>query len=507
MSDQPHTSSDFAPSPRAPDPGPYPDLSFDRLLRLARLCRITDQQSGQQVAWTLNTEQRLCLEAMIASDRVICAKPRQVGCTSVCLFLDLVHCIVRPDQVVALVAHDHQSAVALLRRAKGWCQDLGIPLSVANETRLVLPNRSELLALTGISPSATGDSKVGRSRSFNRVHVTEFSFFHRAQEVLSALSDALSGPLVIESTAAAGASAFRTLWTGQDVDGAELPGRADWHRVWLPFTLHEAYRHDPAYLTDDEWRQAQAEGHTNRSAAAWWYLKLRTTKLNNRHLMRREQPVVEADMWSAALGKWISDYVAAKPIRHTDGWRVYADLEQGDAAVAGVDCAHGVGADYSAIAVISHSTGRLLATWVSNTTSLPAFEQVIVRANSTWNFRRVCVETNGGRSLGQGVAEHLALARLPVHPCFAHAGEKPHRMDLCRHAIESGQVVAGPELQAEVQSSTVDFRGQYAGRDDLLNALGHALVWRTNNPLRPTAPEPDRRAVYVPGAEKRRTMA
>lgn len=487
---------------------PYPDLDRRKLLALARMLRIVDQKTGKSTRFRFTGEQRDVLRAMLRHQRVIVLKSRQTGVSTVVCFLDLVHAMVRPNQSVAIVAHDHSNTVGLLRKCRGWCNDLGIPLLVANETRLALPNGSEVIGLTALSHSTTGDSKVGRSRSLHRIHVTEFSHFQRAPDVLSSLSDALAPgcPLVIEATAAAGDTHYKRIWTGLDVDGNPMPGAEGWHRVFLPFEAHEAYQHDPDYLSEDEWALAQAEGFTSRPHAAYWYLKLRTTKDNNRFLMQRENPLNEAMAFSAALGKWIHSYIGATP-RQEGSWRFYAAPDVNDRPVFGLDVSHGVGADYAALAIISHASGKLLATWVNNVTPLPALEQIVIGAARTWNPVRVCVETNGGKSLGEGVAQHLADARLPVHACFAHASEKPHRMDYVRHAIETGLIVAGPELQAEISSSTVDFRGQYHGRDDLINALGHALMWRKQNAFRPDPQAIDRTKVYVPPPERKNSMA
>jgi len=487
---------------------PYPDLDRKKLKRLAQLVRIVDQSTDRTTRFHFNPEQRLVLRAMLRYPRVCVLKPRQVGISTICCFLDLVHAMTRPDQAVAVIAHDHQSTISLLRKIRGWCSDLGVPLVVANETRLVLPNRSEILGFTALSHSSTGDSKVGRSRSFQRVHITEFARFARASDVLSAVSDSLSpnSPMVIESTAAAGDTAYKRLWTGLDVDGNPMPGTDDWHRVWLPFEMHGAYQHDPDYLSDDEWATAQAEGFTSRPHAAYWYLKLRTVKDNNRFLTLREFPITSDDAFATAIGTWIHNYVEARP-RQEGSWRFYSSPDPADRPVFGLDISHGVGADYAALAVISHRTGAMLATWMNNTTSLPDLEQVVIVAAQRWNPVKVCVETNGGKALGDRVAINLASARLPVHPCFSHWNEKPHRMDYVRHAIESGLVLAGPELIAEITSSTVDFHGQYHGRDDLINALGHALIWRKHNPYQAPPESFDRTKVYVPGPERRRGMA
>lgn len=481
---------------------------YEQVLNLASALSIMSQDTAKYDPWVLTNEQKIVLKSCLANPNTIVLKSRGQGISTIGLLLLLLHAILNDGQHVALVVDIEKKAIDLLKRIKRWVNEMEIPLVVSNDKTIELPNGSTIDAITAISHSSSGGSKVGRSKHYGRLMLSELSYYERDTEVMSAISDALlpNSSILVESTAAAGDSLFKRIFMGIDAEGKPVPGSEGWDRIFLSYELHDAYTHDPDYLTNDEWETAQAkEGFTSRPHAAAWYLKLRTKKDNNITLMRRENPVTAASAFSNTVGKWIHAYTPANP-RSEGPWNFYRTYDPTDPPILGVDTAHGVGGDYSAVAIIGHKTGALYATWSANNVSILDFEKVILAAATTWHPHKAVVETNGGKSLGAGVFNTLTRAKLPTHAAFAHAGEKEHRMDYTRHCIESGQIVAGPELQAEISSSTVDYRGIYHGRDDIINAVGHALMWRKANPYHAPSQVYDRTRTYVPAPEKTRGM-
>lgn len=478
---------------------------YEQVLNLASALTIEDQEQAKYLPWVLTTEQKQTLRACLIHPNVIVLKSRGQGISTIGLLLLFLHALLNDGQSVALVVHNEKAAISLLRRIKRWAAQMEIPLAVSNDKEIEFPNGSTIDAITAISHSSDGGSKVGRSKHYGRIMLSEFSYYARDTEVMSAISDAMlpNSQMLVESTAAAGDTLFKRLFLGIDAEGKPIQGDSGWCRLFFSYEDHAAYTYDPNYLTDDEWILAQEkEQFTSRPHAAAWYHKLRTKKDNNITLMRRENPNSIEAAFSNTVGKWITTFVPFAP-RIEGSWSFYAAPDATDPPIFGIDTAHGVGADNSAIAIIGHRTGKLYATWVNNTTPILEFEKIIINAAAIHKPHKLAVETNGGQSLGAGVCKTLTQAKLPTHAAFAHAGEKEHRMSHVNNAISSGQILAGPELQVEISSSTRDHRGIYHGRDDLINAIGHALMWRKANPYAPPEVYHDRAKVYVPPSDKK----
>lgn len=189
---------------------------------------------------------------------------------------------------------------------------------------------------------------------------------------------------------------------------------------------------------------------------------------------------------SMLSGCWILRYVEVCPRsegkwydegKRYHGWHIYRDDTGGERLVISVDPAAGDGGDSSAIVVLSLLTGQIVATWMSSTTSLPDFIEVIKDAADRWNPTTIIVESNG---VGTGLYQDLKKT-AKHHVTEQRSGDEKHlRLQNLKMAIEQGVLSIGPELVAEVKQSRLippkDSRSKphYEGRDDCLNALSFA---------------------------------
>jgi hypothetical protein len=482
-------------------------LAFNALLRLTSALVILNQETASTSPWVLNDEQREVLRALCDHQRVIILKGRQVGISTVCCFFDLAFALAHAGVNVAIVADTEDKSVGLLSKIRNWCTALGIPLSVDNTTSITLANGSTIDALSAVSSADEGESRVGRSKTYLLLHMSEMGFWRNDAAVFRALTSGATSPhvrMVIESTASAADNLFKTMWSN-DANG--------WHHIWLSIEKHAVYRADASSIDETTWARLQKLGFTRRDTAAWWHAKLVSDFAGDERGCAREFPIKPEDCFAFAEGRWIFTWREAT-VRHAGtwhekdtvfrGWTYYPDDDETESHVVGVDVGAGLGLDSSAIAVVGRRSGALKATFVDNTISIPDFERVITEAAKTWRAKSVRIESNG---LGQGPYQHLRdESNVPVVEQKTSLGEKHARLTRLRLAIEGGEWPIGREVMVEAMSSRiVKPKGPqgapvYEGRDDLLNALSFAQKQleedRAEAP--PAAPAPDIRDVFVP---------
>jgi hypothetical protein len=463
--------------------------------------KVEHQETGALQRLELTNEQQIVLQAIHDHPRVVILKGRQVYCSTACLLYALMFAAQNPGIKVAIVADTREKAEGLLEKAATWARRswarkrMGIRVKHSNTKRLVLKNGAKLYAVTANSgDTKSAEAKVGRSFSYGLIVLSEFAYYTRDKALLASLTrSALAGArIVIETTATPAENAFRSIWE---------KGKG-WHRVFLSFEQHAAYQADPSSITEEVWTDLQMRyGFSSRAHAAYWHRMVETDMDGDVHRGLREAPILPEHAFSFAEGRWIFAFDEASPLRleggftNTDaiegGWRYYAEPDE-SGCILGIDTASGVGKDASAIAVIGRDRGNLLAAFVARDVQVPAFIGIAKAAVARFRPVASSVETNG---IGTPVYQALGLtpgARPQDHT--SSDKEKALRMNLVKLAIERGQIAAGPELQHEVKHSVM-LRPKrsgggpvWDGPDDLLNAIGFALVWRRDNPYRPAAP-------------------
>lgn len=472
---------------------------------------ITSQETGDLTPIVFTLGQRDVIRALHEHRRTIVLKGRQQYVSTACCAYAVVFALFNPGVKIAIVADVADKAEGLLAKCSAWANDNGIPLSTDNNKILVLWNGAELHALTAnVKDVRSDEAKAGRSFSYGLIILSEFAFYTRDAALLASLTrSALAGAhIIIESTATPADNAFHAIWT-------HGPG---WRHVFLGIEQHEAYQLDVTarddqgklVLDDATWAEMQAKYEfTSRSHAAYWWRMVQTDMAGDVHRGLREAPIKPEHAFAFAEGRWIFKCTEAAPLSVDfrkgaysyaegipGGWRFYS-VPDDSGVVVGIDTGGGVGADASAIAIVGRRLGNIIATWVSRNLVMPGF---IDEAKAAVEKHRPAATHVEGNGMGKGVYQALAL--LPGSATVEHwseEAEKPIRMALVKQAIESGQVVAGPELVFEVKHSEQkrpkSGRGSpvWDGPDDLLNALGFALVWRRDNPFREPKPKIDPR--------------
>lgn len=477
--------------------------SYERALAVAAQLTVLDQATSARVPFQLNREQRRILKAALRHRRIIVGKGRQVGCSTVLAFLLMLLAAMNPSLPLCIIADDQDKASALLGRIKGWLKQLGVRLVVDNVESIELPNGATIDALSAISTAEEGESRVGRSKSYAVIHATEQSFWRNASAVWAALISTVGSSARIwnESSGAPGDGLFRSIFDAAD----------GWERIFIGVEQHANYRADPGGITNEEWEEAQTRyGFSRRDAAAWWMQKLRVDFKGDVSRMLREYPVIPPHMFTFREGQHVGKWVECKVIADGD-WNFYAlpktdenGQERWDEPVAlGIDTSGGLGRDSSALGLIGHRSGKVLATWRNNTTSIPDFISHCRGVIKRFAPVAIVVESN---AVGQAVWQALAgYTGSHEQRSGAGDGEVQVRRDELRHAIETGELQVGGHMLDEVQQATVTakrlpdgrVKAVFEGRDDVLSAVSFARKWRAENPYRAPAAAMDRERMQI----------
>jgi len=461
---------------------------------------VLDQSTFAVLPFVLNHEQREVLRLALQTRRLCVGKGRQVGCSTLFVFLMFLLCTMNAGLPCAIVADEQGKANALLGKIKRWAKMLGFHLVIDNVESIEFANGAKIDALSAISPAADGESRVGRSGSYAVLLCTEQSFWRGARAAWTALTSTMPHVVWNESTGAPGDLLFREIFEG---DG--------WDTHFIGVQQHVNYRRDAASITDARWGELREDyGFTSRESAAWWHHKMTTDKIDASRMLR-EFPVQPEHMWTFREGMHINTWVEAPVLERDGDWEwfapIFADEEGhehfGEPCIAGVDTALGLGLDASSIALVGHRSGLVRGVWRSNTTRIIGFQRALDACVKRFAPAAVVVESNGcGAQLWQHAA--LTYANAYEQKSGNLAGEVFDRRDQLREAIESGAVPIGGQLLEDARGSllkskrTFDgrVRAIFEGRDDVLSAVSFARKWRDQNPYREQKQQHMQRQVY-----------
>ena len=178
---------------------------------------MTDQVTGKIIPFKLYEEQLKIVDAASSHQNVLILKSRQIGCSQICCFMDVVYAIMNPGAKVAIVADTEQKVHGLLDRAREIFASLDIPLRISNRSKIVTEEGSEVHAVTANAAKGQSESKAGRSMSFQMLHLSELAFWPD-QDAFGALisSAGLSAPVLIESTSSGPNDLMWRLWTEEN---------------------------------------------------------------------------------------------------------------------------------------------------------------------------------------------------------------------------------------------------------------------------------------------------
>ena len=266
-------------------------------------------KDGQLITLKLNTAQNRFYDLFAdAYDRdepfkVIVLKARQLGISTVTEAIMTALCMTNHFRNGMIVAHTSDSSSHIYNMAKRYYENLPKGLkpmmkySNAKELRFENPAKDPPEELKGLRSSirvaTAGQGGVGRSQTFNYMHLSELAFWEEqdGQTVADQLTGLLQtlpqhgfSMLVIESTAN-GYNYFKNLW-----DMAEA-GESDYIPLFIPWFEMEEYRrpYHGEDLTEEE-IELKAKFELDNEQLMWRRYAIRNLCGNDLNKFRQEYP-------------------------------------------------------------------------------------------------------------------------------------------------------------------------------------------------------------------------
>lgn len=335
--------------------------------------------------------------------RLIVLKGRQEGISTVTEALMFQDAATRHMVNTLIVAHQDKATNALFRMNKLFYDCL--PKAVqpmrknSNAKELVFENptrdpdekRRNPGLMSRISCVTAGGKGVGRSETFNNVHLSEFAFWPGDKlatlaGIMQAVPDDTDTMVIIESTAN-GYEAFKELW-----DGA-VNGTNGWRAVFLPWYLEPHYRKpvEPGTVWTEDERKLQDQYGLDEEQLSWRRWCIRVNLGGSEQLFRQEYPNTPDEAFLLSGDAYFdNDVVMARrraapaPIREglfeylepeieggaprewkfvdkADGFiRIYEEPKPGHPYVLGGDTA-GEGSDRFTVYLLDNTTGKQVA--------------------------------------------------------------------------------------------------------------------------------------------------
>lgn len=382
-----------------------------------------------------HTEQRLFEKHRTGRDIIL--KPRQIGFTTLELIRDICFGLRYSGVQVLIVCQDDQIAEVLFQRAhiiqrSLHSQGLAPKPKFATRREIVWPHNDSAVRI--IEAGATDDaaSKKGRSGTIHRLHATEVAFWGAADKTLTALLGSVpddEGEVVLESTANGAGGEFYERFV------AAMNGQSPYRPHFYPWLLHDAYRRpveadfDPA--PRDEWEELIRERDGDDQQIAWWRFRLAENN-NDVERILAEFPIDPSSAFRGSGEPYISPAAVDQmepleplellPLRGPKGengspglplgdLRVYERPVPGETYLVTGDVAEGVAADASASQVLHARSGRICASFDSDTLEPKDFADALYEIAVYYGNALVAPERN---KEGAAVIKRLVERRARV---------------------------------------------------------------------------------------------
>jgi hypothetical protein len=448
-----------------------------KLVKLAQLCEVTDQRTGERVQFDPLIEQIEIFNAASQHDHQIYLKGRQIGCSTAICFLDAVYAVMYPGSKIAVVADTEQKCHGLLDRVRDFFVSLAVKTEISNRSKIRLTNKSEVHALTANASKGQEQSKAGRSLSFQMLHLSELAFWpdQNAYGALSA-SAGLSAPIIIESTSSGPGDLMWHLWNTEN----------DYRKVFFDIESHGAYKADGSSLSKERLDEGRELGFTDPDSMAWFFQTLENRFSGDLIKCLREYPQRPEHAFQTAEGRWIGITPGVLESNLVRGIDVFKPRDYKTGYSVGVDTAGGIGKDASSVVVLDKADGSIAASYYSYDDTIDKLADYIRVVYELYAPDHVCVETNG---IGLATAQAAREKGVPVREVRTTDASRYSGLLLVKNAVEAG-ILAGPlELAEECDDLHIDKRERFAGRKDLCMALGFALEDIKRSPLFLNVPE------------------
>lgn len=431
-------------------------IILDPIEFCSRLC-IVDKK-GRRVKLALNDEQIQIILALASGKDVLILKARQIGSsTAVAAYYFWKWYIADGPETYVVLSHKLASAKHLLDIHKVFYSTLPKQM----RRRLSSESTCEMiLADTGATLAAASAGGDGGLRSFTAtgLHISEFAFSEKADELKATAISALNGgQLCIESTANYFGDPLHReiqLWEGEQVA---------WNFLFFPWTMHRDYtlREEdisPDFVADPKLYELTL------GQQAW--ARMMTGKLGESKF-KREYPLSVDEAYAQVDGAWISYEMLTdlQVVQLPVSGGALEKVDPSDKYAIGVDAGAGTGGDNSVLVVISASTRQIVDIRRSNQLSPTEWADVVADASKKWNGAKVLVESNG--TWGGVILAELRNMSIPLWKTnegkdwTTSAYTKPKMLEGVKDALQRGSLyILDAFTVGELRAFKVNERGE-----------------------------------------------
>lgn len=376
-----------------------------------KLLSVFDNVKKKTVPFVLTPTQDKYLDILMNNNRIVIAKSRQIGISTVtrAYFLWKAWATGQPLKH-AIISYTRESANHLHGIDKSFLASLPPALhrKMAKDSAGTLrwdDTEAELKAFT-----AGGKAGATRSFSFTSCHISEFAFFDDQNELLTnCIASVGDGQIVIETTVKDANDYYSEL-----VKGAAA-GTNGWTLAFFPWWGEDKHSSAPKFgngavprPTEDE-LAVKAKFGLNLSQLYWRRQQISTMGEDK---FRREFPATVEEAFRSQSKYWLSPEAVAE-LRKVDLGRgphyEYEEPDDDERYAMGVDTANGTGGDFSTITVVSVTTGQPVYHWADNRTLPFRFAEIVFEQWERWGEATCLVEGNGVGNVVIGLLEQWGV--------------------------------------------------------------------------------------------------
>jgi len=472
-------------------------MNTDKLIALAKQCVI--RTKGGKLATfgsVISQEQVSLLTDMHTHDLLCVPKSRQIGISTVSRIYQILYALSNKDATCVLLSNKYSGTQELSRMDTLILTSLGklfkkelVVRTNSHETELI--NGSRILRFSG-------SAKNDRGYTIDHLHISEFAYVDRGEDLLAAISSSLSperGRIIIESTPSHYGDPLHKIATAESTR---------WHTVFLPWFSFNGYRRDATNLGNLFPEEAKLIGMgLDLEQVAWRRNKL-DELAGDLFRFKREFPISLEEAYSMAEGAYLQDETASKlPVSNTytegsrsNGIRTwtskpYDPRKKGQYCI-GYDPSGGTGGDYACAVVLDRTSRAIVHVSSSNTSSVNAFTKHVVELAETYGRAKVLYELNNH---GHGCREVFAQVSCDAVPFQTNAKTKVALLDLLRTRIHDQLLgIIDPKTAEEIRSLVRSPKGlapsaPIGSHDDRVMAYALALHLDSTLIAVPTADE------------------
>jgi hypothetical protein len=361
-------------------------------------------KEGVRVPFKLNTAQRYFddHDDPLSRKRLIVAKARQKGFSSVILAKFGVRCMGTEGTRAVCVSHESDATQRLLDKVDYYIKHINGPSPVfgRHSRQEMYFEKMESTYYIGTA----GAKAFGRGDTITDLHCSEYAFWDDPIKHSAGLFQAVpwSGRIYIESTGNGMDNDFYYIWEHADQMG--------FTRIFYPWYADEEYQVAlPKFML--EWKpdtpkhnnylkELKDKLHLKDTQAYWYELKLRELR-ENLSLMQQEYPSTPEECFQSGGGTifpfikktnsnlWVTERFEGKYLNRLKG-HPNKDYHY----VIGADPSGGTGFDDAAFVIGCVETWELVAEFADNYTDPIAFGELLCKAGTTFNEAFITCESN-----------------------------------------------------------------------------------------------------------------